>query len=201
MVIVVIGILAVIFYLPSDHGPQRAYRVACINNVKQIGLAFRVWEGDHNDKYPMELSETNGGTMEFTCGPNEYRHFQVMSNELSTPKVLICPIDKERSVAMNFDHLSNSNLSFFVQIAVNDSNPNMILAGDRNITNGSPIQNGVLKLTTNDLAGWTKALHNNCGNVAFADGSVQEVDAAGLRKLIAGTGIETNLVQMPVLGP
>lgn len=124
-----------------------------------------------------------------------------MSNELSTPKVLICPIDKERSWATNFTQLSNSNLSFFVGIVADASNPAMILSGDRNITNGLAIQNGVLKLTTNDLAGWTKALHNNCGNIGMADGSVQGVSMVGLRNAIASTGVETNLVQMPILGP
>lgn len=202
MVIVVISFLGVFWFSQTDYNVRpRALRINCVNNLKQICLAYRVWGGDSGFKFPMAISKTNGGSMEFTTGANAWRHFQVMSNELSTPKVLICPIDKERSWATNFTQLSNSNLSFFVGIVADDSNPAMILSGDRNITNGLAIQNGVLKLTTNDLAGWTKALHNNCGNIGMADGSVQEVSIAGLRNAIAGSGVETNLVQMPILGP
>ena len=201
-------LILVAFILPElPSRPYRAPRIQCVNNLKQIGLGTRVWSGDHNDKYPMAVSVTNGGAMEFTTGPNLWRVMQVMSNELSTPKVLNCPADTDRSYATNFTYLRNSNLSFFVGIVASEFRPSlqstqaMILSGDRNITNGLSIQNGVLKLTTNDLAGWTKALHNNCGNIGLADGSVQEVSMVGLRNAIAGSGVETNLVQMPILGP
>lgn len=197
LLILVALILPELVWRPhASHAP----RIQCVNNMKQVGLAMRVWSGDHNDKYPMAVSETNGGAMEFTTGPNAWRIMQVMSNELATPKVLICPAD-DRPYASNFDRLSNSNLSFFVGIVADESNPAMILSGDRNITNGLTIRNGVLKLTTNDLAGWTAALHNNCGNIGLADGSVEEVSVTGLRNTIASTGVDTNLVQMPILGP
>src|ERR1044072_1744030 len=96
-VLVVLAVCAVFlamvdFGVPSN-SKARALRIQCVNNLKQTGLAFRVWAGDHGDQYPMEISETNGGAMEFCTGSNLFRQFQVISNELSTPKVVLCPAD------------------------------------------------------------------------------------------------------------
>ena len=51
--------------------------------------------------------------MEFNTGADTFRHFQVMSNELSTPKILACPADT-RAAANNFFRLKNQNVSYFV---------------------------------------------------------------------------------------
>ena len=206
MVLAVVLVAAAIL-LPQMLGPQmsrvRATRIQCVNNLKQVGLAARVWEGDNNDTYPMFVPGTNGGTMEFTTGTNVWRHFQVMSNELSTPKVLFCPAesDPQRFIATNFTWLNNSNLSFFVGIVSNEVPPQMILSGDHNLTNGTAIKNGLLQLTASRLTGWTDEMHKKVGNVALADGSVQQVNSAGLQNLVVTSGASTNLLQMPVTFP
>lgn len=205
VVFVVAMALTLLFLLPTL-GPRphsRAPRIQCVNNLKQTGLAYRIWEGDHSNSYPQMLSEANGGTMEFSTGANAFRHFQVMSNELSTPIVLICPAetDRNRSMATNFVNFNNSNISFFVGVVSNDSDPPLILSGDHNITNATRVKNGLLELTTNNLAGWTAEMHNKVGNIALADGSVQQVSIVGLQQLVANAGVNTNLIQMPILGP
>lgn len=204
--LVVLGIIAVLaaLLLPSlSKAENRAARISCVSNLKQIGLASRIWEGDHGNYYPMAVSETNGGTMGFVNGLNAFRHFQVMSNELSTPKVLLCPAesDENRFTGTNFVNFSNSNLSYFVGIVANDSNFTMILSGDHNITNGTSVRKGLLALTSNAPTGWTSEIHNKVGNILLADGSVQQESTIGLQGQIANTGVSTNLVQMPVLGP
>ena len=45
--------------------------------------------------------------------------------------------------------------------------------GDRNLTNGLPITEGILLLVPNRPIGWTQGLHYPQGNIALADGSVQ----------------------------
>ena len=103
-VLVVIAVMTIFAALllpalaPHHDGRQR---INCVNNLKEIGLAYRVWEGDNGDKYPMAVSTGKGGSMEYTDGANTFRHFLVMSNELSTPKILICPADT-RAVANGF---------------------------------------------------------------------------------------------------
>src|ERR1039458_640520 len=95
-VIVVVSIIAILValllpVLARHHSGGQ--RIDCTNNLKQLGLAYRIWAGDNNDKYPMQVSAINGGAMELVGGPDEWKTFQVMSNELSTPKILYCPED------------------------------------------------------------------------------------------------------------
>jgi len=201
MVVAAVMVIAVVLTLLLHKGLGRARRITCINHLMQIGLSCRVWEGDRTNLYPMQVAGTNGGTMDFITGANAFRHFQVMSNELSTPHILICPAesDRLRARAANFDFLSNSNLSYFVGIDANETNPQMILSGDRNITNGTAVKNGLLNLTTNGPAGWTSEMHHDVGNIALADGSVRQVSRVGLREVVVNTGLATNRIQMPVL--
>lgn len=201
LVVVAAVLLLMYVFFPRTRIHNYGPRITCVNNLMQIDNAYRIWEGDHGNEYPMAVSETNGGTMEFDSGVNAFRHFEVMSNELTTPKVLICPAetDRHRFLATNFN-INNFNISYFVGIVANDTNPILILSGDRNITNGTIFKNGVLELTTNRLAGWTSEMHNKVGNIGLADGSVQEVSISGLQNLIANTGVATNWLQMPVLG-
>jgi hypothetical protein len=212
-----------VLLVPRLNNPHRGgTRIQCVNNLKQVGLSYRVWEGDNNDKYPMAVAETNGGTMDFITGPSAFRHFLVMSNELSTPKILICPAesDQTRTPANAFaeaqtlfdqrtgmpivgpvSFLNNSNISYFVGVDAAETNAQMILSGDHNITNGTPVKNGMLYLTTNQESGWTAEMHNKVGNLLLADGSVQQLSISGLQTTVANTGVATNRMQMPILGP
>lgn len=207
LVVMVVTFILVAVFLPGFvvDRPVHAYRIQCVNNLKQDGLAFRIWEGDHGDRYPMAVPGTNGGSMDFLTGLSAFRTFQVMSNELSTPKVLLCPKElenvKDRFLATNFINLCNSNISFFVGVDAAETNFTMILSGDHNITNGTPIRNGLLDLTTHARSGWTSEIHNKCGNISLADGSVQMANNTNLQTIIFDTGVATNRLLMPILGP
>jgi prepilin-type N-terminal cleavage/methylation domain-containing protein len=201
VVLAVLTFFALMIIPAPSHPKARVMRIQCVNNLKQTGLASRVWAGDNGGKYPMEISETNGGTMEFATGPNLFRHFQLMSNELSTPLVLICPADTARLRATNFTFFNNSNVSFFLNLAASKTNSQDIWSGDNNITNGTPIKNAILELTTNHPAGWTDETHHKVGNILLSDGSVQQVSQTGLRSAVQNTSVFTNRLLMPILGP
>jgi len=180
------------------HEPHASVRIRCVSNLKQVGLAFRVWEGDNNDLYPMSALTNSSGKLLFADATNEFRYFQFMSNELSNPQILICPEDKKHRAATNFTtDLDNSHISFFVGLEADEKFPQMFLAGDSNITNGQPVLNGILDLRTNHPAGWAKGRHEGGGNVAMADGSVQQFSTTALRMAVQHTGSVSNRLLMP----
>jgi prepilin-type processing-associated H-X9-DG protein len=194
IIIAVIAILAAMLLPALASAKRKAQRINCVNNLKQDGLAFRLWEGDNGDKYPMAVSTNKNGTMEYAG--DVFRDFQVMSNELSTPKILVCPAD-DRNAAASFARLKNQNVSYFVGLGATEVRPQMLLTGDRNITNGlSPVRS-VLELRPEIPAGWTEAMHNGAGNIGLADGSVQQVTIDGLRNAIKNSEDATNRVALP----
>jgi competence protein ComGC len=198
--IVVIATLAVLFalLLPAlvTVGHDGRQRISCVNDLKQVGIAFRLWEGDHNGKYPMAVSVTNGGALELIAMGNVAVCFQVMSNEVNTPKILLCPADTHRVWTANFSTLNNSNISYFVNPDAVEAYPQMVLDGDDNLTvGGVRVRPGILNLWTNATMGWTKERHHGGGNIGLADGSVQQITSDGLNSLVAGGG--TNRLVIP----
>ena len=200
--LVIIAIIAILVgvILPQLARPRlHGCGVSCVNNLKQIGLSVRIWANDNGDRYPMQVSTNEGGTLEWRDGPNAFRHFQTMSNELSTPKVLLCPQDLERTLpATNFvTDLNNKKLSYFVGLDATETNPPAFLSGDRNITNGFLSRRGTLFLSTNQRVGWSQQIHSNVGNICLADGSVQQPTSFGLRRALRDTGMATNRLAIP----
>jgi prepilin-type processing-associated H-X9-DG protein/prepilin-type N-terminal cleavage/methylation domain-containing protein len=198
--LVVIGVLALVaaLLLPALAAAKRkSARIGCVSSLKQIGIAFRMWEGDNGDKYPMQFALTNSETMKLLGNGNAYILWQAMSNELSTPKILHCPQDKQRTNAVSFSQgFSDANISYFFSLDAFESYPQMILVGDDNlIVDGVRVKPGILNLWTNNIA-WTKERHGGSGNIGMADGSVQQTTSAGLNSAVVSStsGVPTNNV-------
>ncbi len=190
-VVVVMFIIAFLVtrFLPALRPPKsHASRVNCVNNLKQIGLAFQVWSNEHEEDkfpmpFPMALSTNKHGTLEFANSREVFRHFQTLSNELGSTKVLVCGDDAARRWATNWQSLSDSNLSYFVGLDADRANPQTILSGDRNITTNGLITSGILMLATNSPVSWAKSLHVDYGHIGLTDGSVQRFRNAFLEDL------------------
>ena len=208
--LIVIFVLSVIIAIaPAFFARPHSKRLGCTNNLKQVGLAFRIWAGDNNDKYPMSVSVTNGGAMELANEGSAHAIFMVMSNELCTPKILYCPDEsnRKREAATVFattappgvtPFTATDNLSYFVGLDAEDTKPQTILAGDDhfNVAGLKP-KLGLLALSTNALVEWRNERHPKQGNVCMADGSVQGFSTYAFRAALIQTGIATNRLAMP----
>lgn len=135
-----------------------------------------------------------------------------MSNELNTPKVVVCPGDERRyrtnflSVAVGDtqpDFGDNTAVSYFVGADSVETQLGMLLAGDCQILcDGKQLPPGLHLLDAQQKLGWPKKIHwakgsNGKGNIALADGSVHRVDQQGLRRLLKQSGVATNRLAIP----
>jgi prepilin-type N-terminal cleavage/methylation domain-containing protein len=108
VVIAIIAILAAMLLPALAAAKRKAQKINCVNNLKQVGISYRIWEGDNNDRYPQAVTAAQGGAQDYcTHGGNNSTTgttptllvynpgmvFMVMSNELATPKILFCPSD------------------------------------------------------------------------------------------------------------
>ncbi len=176
LILASVAILAVILLPVLARSTVRPSKISCANNVKQIGLAFRTWAIDNDDRFPMQVSVTNGGSMELAVSGQVFPHFQVMSNELVTPKILVCPNDEDRTYATNFTAgISDTNISYFVNLDSMPGDGSSLLCGDRNLTNNRAAGGRFILFQNRTRIGWTKDIHSKKGNLCFGDGRVDEV--------------------------
>jgi len=174
VVIAIIAILAAMLLPALAKAKQKAQQINCVNNLKQVGLSFRLWGGDNGERYPMRVSVGEGGPANQAqlAAPSianaqyMYQVFGVMSNELGTPKIVVCPSDGDRSARTNFgtgtavgsDFRGNGAVSYFVGQEADESNAQQYLSGDRNIGNGATwtgiaAPNGVTGYSPNTAVG------------------------------------------------
>lgn len=213
LLVVTLALVGLVLVLLPIVGNARArpHRISCTNNLKQLNYAFRIWANAHDDKFPMQVPATNGGAQEWAAQGAAHAVFLTMSNELESPKVLICQSDSSRVAATTFSQTvrpgslgksiaftPTNQLSYFVGLNSDVSQPDTIVSGDDNLMIGDvQAKPGLWLLNTNDPVAWTKERHIYNGNVALADGSVQGFNSSALCAALVRTGLATNRLAMP----
>ncbi|MFO1514826.1 MAG: prepilin-type N-terminal cleavage/methylation domain-containing protein [Verrucomicrobiota bacterium] len=155
-----------------------------------------------------------------TWGQYIWQAFAVMSNELNTPKILACPAeyDSGRVVSTTFATSvvagqtgtafnMRSNVSYFIGIDADETQPQMFLAGDHAMGAGAVANNNAATVgwqgiyapntavgtATNGAAAWMdNSQHGKQGNVGLSDGSVQGFSISKLREGLKNTADQNN---------
>lgn len=175
----VIGFLLVLLLPAVPH--HHSQSATCMGHLKTIALGEILYANDNErngtPRFSWTVSTNERGSLEYQDTPETWRHFQTLSNQLTTPKVLRCPFDRERTATESWQRLGNSNISYFVNLGISNqpwsSEPlttPSILFGDR-------------FLTTNGPLAWKTNAHGGYGTVAFADGSTRQVTTTDLQSL------------------
>ena len=196
----------------------RSHRIVCVNNLSRIGLANAMWANEHDGRRPMMVPYWDGGTATAGTPPSgngngspwfapisstAWFQYYWLSNELVTPKVLLCPSDATRRPATDWSASSaggllhaifrNNSVSYVVAHSFSELERGLIGA-DRNLPFTLAIANcaygyqGVKELgpTSQSLA-WSGILHYPLGNLLYNDGTVEVADDTRLRVLFDAT--------------
>ena len=209
-VLVVVAVLfaAMFFLLPALARSEDLARIKCVNNLKQVGLAYNLFAKDHDGRFP--YGQTN--TLAFQNDRSAWVHFLTLSNELGSATRLTCPADRERVDNLSVDFSSRTNIgsfglqfkrnaaiSYWVGLNADVTRPVSLLAGDRNLTTNSGKWSGsVLTVTSSRLPAWTKGIHVESGDVVLADGSVQQFNTRSLQAHTSNYVWLTNRLLMPM---
>jgi prepilin-type N-terminal cleavage/methylation domain-containing protein len=197
VVIAIIAILASLLLPALAKAKAKAQRAKCISNLRQISLAARLWSNDREGQFPWWLTPAAGGSR---ARPQVWQHFQVMSNELDSPKVLACPSDTGKQLAGDFlmppannptslSRLTNSAVSYGFLPESEEKLPQHPLFMDRHASGSAGNCSGLYQSTTlGTNSSWGATLHRGVGNFSLQDGSVQATTTAGLREYLAISG-------------
>ena len=201
VVIAIIVILAGLLLPALAKAKSRGHRTACLSNLKQVSLGFRLWADDNDSRYPWQMEIAEGGTQTIT---EAWKHFVLISNELVTARVLHCASDDAKKVADDFsDHsagflsFKNDALSFCPGTESREDRPLMHIVTDRNLIgvehqtcHPARITGVITMLPPTGPSRWDKGLHEYKGNMALTDGSGQQYTQAGLKEHLQSAGDE-----------
>lgn len=108
----------------------------CVNHLRNIALAFRLFAADNDDNFPFNLSTANGGTLELckkgddSFEVNSIPNFKLLAKDLGSTILLVCPSDPNKKASASFPALTSVNISYRLKTGseVSESYPDEMLA-------------------------------------------------------------------------
>jgi prepilin-type processing-associated H-X9-DG protein len=201
VVVAMIAVLVAVMLPALSKEKAKAMRISCVGRLKNIGLANRIFATDNGDLFPWQRSSATNrinfpDLTGLSTGDQVVRIYQTLSNELSIPKIIVCPADV-RNDAPDW-RITTNNISYFVGLSSKETLPQTLMAGDRNLAVDGKEAAGRVELKNGAKVAWDKTMHRLQGNVAMGDGSVQQLSTENrLKETLANTGVETNVLLIP----
>ena len=144
----------------------KAERIRCVNNLKQVSLALKIYASDHDDRFPFQVPAAQGGTKEKAeqddsgDDRNPFAHLMKMRSELGSPKILTCPAHDGVSPSTDWEDVTAGHVSYKLRTSKE-----------------------VTDLVSDEVLVWCPIHHN----VARTDGSVFQMEESDTDKRQPGS--------------
>lgn len=163
VVIAIIGVLAAILLPALSVARERAGRTTCMNNLRQIAIAYEMYAADFYEKFPVDPSAV-GGT-------GAFEDKSIYPRYINTGKVFWCPSTVNRhnppiSEITEYENSYNNSYSYvFGLTASNRATVPIPMVSDKHFY---------------DNSGTDYGNHKYGVNVLFIDGSVQWINGTDI---------------------
>lgn len=190
VVIAIIAILAGLLTPAIAGARERARRIQCLNNLRQVGLGVKQYATDNSESYP-----DNGSGANANCND----HIKLVSNMVGNAgQIFKCPSDTGKTTTNVVTGLQDANISYSYVRLLNDAAAiDTPLAFDRGLgvaTDGAMLTNIVVDTVANRTWSTTAPHKNDGANILFAG---SHVTFNTVFPTSAGSATTTNKVASP----
>lgn len=127
LVIACLAIVALIVGKRLEKAKSRAARIKCVSNLRHCSLGMKIFACDNGDRYPYQVVPSLTAMSRFTSisltntttnsilNQAAWAHFGIVSNELGSPKVMLCPGNQTKKNSLASDWSDTPYRGFHAQ--------------------------------------------------------------------------------------